>query len=303
MYRFSVIPGGAYNAEELQQALESDAVASRHYADFQRARLRTEASRFVSPVYVSYRVGDAIFWTRRPVALGAGETLLTDGASFARARCGNRVSVKPRWPVESAGPAPGAMEAVEAPASEATAAGRNEVLLAAEVFPAFSPGTPAQAEVMFPAIMGESQEDPGFQFLPASESLIPLRAATAGSKPTPHARPPETPLDPLPIPEFSLDVALSPAECCCNVPPLERGGTAGFPPEFPSCSPPDTALDGPADIPHGWPPDAPPAAAIPEPGSLWLALSGLGMAVAAAGRRRAARRPQRDSEDRPVPTR
>ena len=301
VYRFSVIPGGAYNAEELTGALETDPVAARHYADFQRAQVRTEVSRFVQPVYVSYRVGDAIFWTRHPVALGAGETLLTDGASYARARCGNRVCVKPQLPVEAAGPAPGAMEGWEAPAPEVAAPRWNEALLAAEVFPAFSLETPAQAEAMLPAMIGESQEDPGLRLLALSGSLLPLETG-AGSTPAAQARPPETPLDPLPIPELPLDLALSPAGCCCNMAPLKPGGTPGFPPKLPPCPPSDTGPDGPAGVLHGWPPDMPPAGAIPEPRSLWLALSGLGMAVAAAWRWRAARLATRGSQNRTIPT-
>ena len=42
--------------------------------------------------YVSYRRGDRTYWTRDRVWLKAGETVLTDGATTIRARCGNCVS-------------------------------------------------------------------------------------------------------------------------------------------------------------------------------------------------------------------
>jgi len=99
VYPLSVIRGGAYSPGELIAALESDSVAAQHYQVFQRARLRTEKSPFTGPVYVSYRRYNHIFWTRRALSLHAGETLLTDGVSYARARCGNRISLSPQQPV------------------------------------------------------------------------------------------------------------------------------------------------------------------------------------------------------------
>jgi len=47
-------------------------------------------------VYLSYRRGDRIFWTRKQASLHKGEKLLTDGHITARTRCGNRVSVLPQ---------------------------------------------------------------------------------------------------------------------------------------------------------------------------------------------------------------
>jgi len=329
VYRFSVIAGGAYNPEELREALDHDAVAARHYADFGRANTRAEQSRFLSPVYVSYRVGDNIYWTRRPVALGAGETLLTDGVNCARARCGNRVSVKPQLPVEAAGPAPGVLEAVETPAPNGAIPRWHEVMLAAEVFPPFLPETPSQTTAMLPTLLGESQENPGFRFLPVSGGLIPFQPAVPGSPPAGQTPSRQTPSELLSIPELPLDVPAPRAECCSTVvppvtpsgsplgtppgapppslawaPPLAPwvappgGGTGfqfgsmpGFPLELTPGLPPRTLsltpLAGPAPSPLGTPPgfepESPPETAIPEPGSLLLALSGLGMAVVAAG--------------------
>jgi hypothetical protein len=104
VYPLSVIPGGAYSAPELVVALESDPVAASHYSVFQRAQLRTERSPFTEPVYVSYRRYNRIFWTRRALLLHEGETLLTDGVSYARARCGNRISLAPQQPVAEVEP-------------------------------------------------------------------------------------------------------------------------------------------------------------------------------------------------------
>jgi len=47
-------------------------------------------------VYVSYRIGNRIYWTRRRVTLHKGEKLITDGRMTARSRCANRVEEAPQ---------------------------------------------------------------------------------------------------------------------------------------------------------------------------------------------------------------
>ena len=105
VYPLSVIRGGAYTAEEANAAIDRDAVVANHYAVFQRGQLNTVPSPFTKPVYVSYRRGNDIYWTRRPVALHERETLLTDGVFYARARCGNRISLTAQLPVAEEEPA------------------------------------------------------------------------------------------------------------------------------------------------------------------------------------------------------
>jgi len=99
VYPFSVIPGGAYTAAELRNKLRSDAVAARHYQKFRLNQVSSIQTESASLVYVSYRKGSSIYWTRRPVRLARGEKLLTDGVLYARARCGNRISTTPEGPV------------------------------------------------------------------------------------------------------------------------------------------------------------------------------------------------------------
>jgi hypothetical protein len=92
VFAYSVVPGGVRDASELRAIAARDYVVRRHYAqfNFQEARLvRAEEAR---AVYLSYRVRDAIYWTRRRVRLHRGELLLTDGKITARARCGNQIS-------------------------------------------------------------------------------------------------------------------------------------------------------------------------------------------------------------------
>lgn len=106
VYPYSVIPGGAYNVAELARAMDSEPVVARHYGGFDRSKLATTRSLSVRPAYVSYRLGDTIYWTRKPVRLKMGELLLTDGTNFARARCGNRIAWSVQSPVASSEPVP-----------------------------------------------------------------------------------------------------------------------------------------------------------------------------------------------------
>jgi hypothetical protein len=117
VYPYSIIRGGAYSKAELVDALEMDSVAARHYATFHRSLVYITQSTFTEPVYLSYRVGDAVYWTRRPVQLPKGETLLTDGKNFARARCGNRISPVLQAPVNDTEPAPETMDTPQRPAN------------------------------------------------------------------------------------------------------------------------------------------------------------------------------------------
>jgi len=98
VYLYSIIPGGVKSAEELQHVVEHDPVAAQHFRgfDYQRARL-VEVSQKQS-MYVSYRIGDKVYWTRKKVSLRPGETLISDGKIVARTRCGNRVALAPLGP-------------------------------------------------------------------------------------------------------------------------------------------------------------------------------------------------------------
>lgn len=95
IYPYSIIPGDARSSHELQSALSSDPVVAHHYADFRvqyASLVRLPADR---KVYVSYRVGNRVYWTKEKVTLRAGEPVLSDGTHLARARCGNRISAVP----------------------------------------------------------------------------------------------------------------------------------------------------------------------------------------------------------------
>lgn len=95
VYPYSVIPGGVVSSRELVSALQRDSVAAAHYSDFHATSARMMRLPSARQVYVSYRLGDRVYWTSKKITLAAGETVLTDGAHLARTRCGNRISEVP----------------------------------------------------------------------------------------------------------------------------------------------------------------------------------------------------------------
>lgn len=95
VFPYSVIPGGADSVQELEHAMQTDAVVAAHYGHFDLPRTRVERLRTPRIAHVSYRIGDSILWTRKPVVLPAGEKVLTDGVHTARTRCGNQLEEDP----------------------------------------------------------------------------------------------------------------------------------------------------------------------------------------------------------------
>ncbi|HEX8786842.1 MAG TPA: hypothetical protein VF793_11715, partial [Telluria sp.] len=104
IYPYSVVPGGVSGRAELMHVLQTDQVVAQHYAGLQVASTRVVTVSKPRAVYVSYRKGDQVYWTSKKMMLAQGETLLSDGSSEIRTRCGNRISDVPRLPVEAAGP-------------------------------------------------------------------------------------------------------------------------------------------------------------------------------------------------------
>ena len=92
VYPYSVVPGGILAAEELREISEHDQVVGRHYAGFDFHNAHMMELPEARLVYLSYRVGDRIFWTKHKVSLRKGEKLITDGKITARTRCANQIS-------------------------------------------------------------------------------------------------------------------------------------------------------------------------------------------------------------------
>jgi hypothetical protein len=104
VYPYSVIPGGVQNAEDLRSSLTRDSVVAKHYEDFDVERTRVVRLNQDRLLYVSYRLGNRVYWTKKPLLLRRGEAVISDGEHLARTRCGNRLSEVPAAPILAAGP-------------------------------------------------------------------------------------------------------------------------------------------------------------------------------------------------------
>lgn len=115
MLPYSVIPGGAADAAELRNAIVHDPVVAIHYAVFDVLRTHVVRLDRNRALYVSYRLGDRVFWTSKKLILPRGETVLTDGQHLARTRCGNRLSETPEVPTSIKEPERAALETPQPP--------------------------------------------------------------------------------------------------------------------------------------------------------------------------------------------
>jgi hypothetical protein len=96
VYPYSVVPGGVEDAKELKWIAEHDPIVGAHYAGFDYAHAQVVRLTLARTVYLSYRIGNHIYWTRRRIKLHKGEKLITDGRMTARTRCANRVEETPQ---------------------------------------------------------------------------------------------------------------------------------------------------------------------------------------------------------------
>ena len=136
-YRYAVIPSGVYSANELATAIREDAVVASHYGTIDPSLVRTTVTSAARMAYVSYRIGNRVFWTRKPVRIPAGEALLTDGETEIRARCGNAVSDFARQPVADVEPMAGALD--EPISDDSSISGERDLVGAAPYVPFLLP--------------------------------------------------------------------------------------------------------------------------------------------------------------------
>ena len=104
VYPYSIVAGGVEDARELKWVAEHDPVVAAHYAGFDYDRARVVRLELAKTVYLSYRIGNHVYWTRRRVTLRKGEKLITDGKMTGRTRCANRVEEVPQRAVSAAEP-------------------------------------------------------------------------------------------------------------------------------------------------------------------------------------------------------
>jgi hypothetical protein len=99
IFPFSVVPGGTLAPAEAKSRAAADPIVRQHYAGIQFHKLKPFRLTQPASGYVSFRVGNRIFWTAQRLYLKPGELVLSDGAQMIRGRCGNRISPDPQLPV------------------------------------------------------------------------------------------------------------------------------------------------------------------------------------------------------------
>lgn len=104
VYPYSVVSGGVKDAGELKRAADHDPVVRAHYAGFDYDHARVVRLVLARTAYISYRIGNKVYWTRHRVSLKKGETVITDGKITARTRCANRVEEVPQQASSSSEP-------------------------------------------------------------------------------------------------------------------------------------------------------------------------------------------------------
>jgi hypothetical protein len=232
-------------------------VVAEHYRSVSLGSVRTELVPEDRLAYVSYRIGNKIYWTKNKVHLKKGEMILTDGLTQVRARCGNCISMQPMAPTSEAEPdavqtdalmAPGAQVPLAPPASTGIGAG---TILAAELS--------AGPEGFLGPFNGVG---------PSFGGALPLGGSGGSGSGGPGPSGPSGN-------EPSLPGLIPPIVVPGNPP-----GGGGTPPEFtpPEDPLPPLIVDVPPEI-DVQPPPADPAP-VPEPGTMLLVTGGLATMLA-----------------------
>jgi hypothetical protein len=146
VYPYSIVEGGVETVEELRQQIARDPVVAAHYRDFDLSKARIERLETPRVAHVSYRMNDAVYWTRKPVFVPAGETIVTDGEIEARTRCANQLAPEP-GPVSDDEPDPAVLETPRLPLRAVSLVERGIVA------PHLNGGTPGPEGVGPPGVM------------------------------------------------------------------------------------------------------------------------------------------------------
>jgi MYXO-CTERM domain-containing protein len=96
-----VVPGGVHSKQQIAEVMKKDPVVAEHFMKVTPSEMEPVVLQKDKKAYVSYRVGDKVFWTKDKVTLKGGERVFTDGKTTLRERCGNQVSDEPQQPVQS----------------------------------------------------------------------------------------------------------------------------------------------------------------------------------------------------------
>jgi PEP-CTERM motif-containing protein len=143
VYPYSVVPGGVEDVRELKWVAEHDPVVGAHYAGFDYDHARVVRLVLARTVYLSYRIGNRVYWTRHRVTLHKGEKLITDGKITGRTRCANRVEELPQQAASFLEPPPAKFD--EPLGARGTAVEIPPIPFQSALLPALEPTGPLSA--------------------------------------------------------------------------------------------------------------------------------------------------------------
>jgi hypothetical protein len=256
VYPYSVIPGGAYSADELEDAVLRDPVVAGAYGDVTPASFRATPVAADRLAYMSYRLNDRIYWTKKAIHLHRGETILTDGDRQIRARCGNGISLDPMLPTSDNEPAGLDLQPLAAPVEPLGPIASRQLF-------GYEGVSGGSSNPFYEAIGGSLGNLPN-----GAGGLFPSRG---GNDLVEELFPPDLGLPPTPPPGGGTPGTTPPVEFIPGNPPtiVIPGGLppTGDDPKNPF--PPDDPLVPPTT------PDTP--VPTPEPGTVLLLLTGGGM--------------------------
>ncbi len=213
IYPYSLIPGGVRNSYELSESIGHDPVLAEHYRDLRPAAMFPLRLTTDTEGYVSYRVGNHIYWTSHLVRIRKGELVLIDGSRMIRGRCGNQIVpayLRPKGIPTTLDPMEPPPVVFESGYPPVMAIPRNQVLLAEKDAPPLpaTPGTPGGGTppAFWPPLVPPVAWCCSGSTQTGTPPAVPPTGGGSGDTPVPPATPPVTPVTPVPEPGTFLMV-------------------------------------------------------------------------------------------------